>query len=90
MVAVRPVAVWATGGGVTRESRLGSGQPLSAPFMNVEQGFLLRTGATIATASAVDVAGVRVGVLEESSLDALLSQTLKNATIIRARTLAEN
>jgi polar amino acid transport system substrate-binding protein len=62
----------------------------SAPFMNVEQGFLLRTGATIATASAVDVAGVRVGVLEKSSLDALLSQTLKNATIVRARTLAEN
>jgi polar amino acid transport system substrate-binding protein len=62
----------------------------SAPFMNVEQGFLLRTGATIATASALDVAGVRVGVLEKSSLDALLSQTLKNATIVRARTLAEN
>ena len=62
----------------------------SAPFMNVEQGFLVRVGSPIASASAVDVAGVRIGVLEKSSLDALLSQTIKNATIIRARTLAEN
>ena len=62
----------------------------SAPFMNVEQGFLLRAGATITSASAVDATGVRVGVLEKSSLDALLSQRLKNATIVRAKTLAEN
>jgi polar amino acid transport system substrate-binding protein len=62
----------------------------SAPFMNVEQGFLVRAGVTITAASAVDVPGVRVGVLEKSSLDALLSQTLKNATIVRAKTLAEN
>ena len=62
----------------------------SAPFMNVEQGFLLRAGATMGTASAVDAAGVRVGVLEKSSLDAFLSKTLKNATIVRAKTLAEN
>jgi len=62
----------------------------SAPFMNVEQGFLVRAEVAIASASAVDVSGVRVGILEKSSLDALLSQTLKNATIIRARTLAEN
>jgi len=62
----------------------------SAPFMNVEQGFLVRAGVTLGTASTVDVAGVRVGVLEKSSLDALLSQTLKNATIVRAKSLAEN
>lgn len=62
----------------------------SAPFMNVEQGFLVRAGVTIAAASAVDVPGVRVGVLEKSSLDGFLSQTFRNATIIRARTLSEN
>ncbi|MCA3039621.1 MAG: transporter substrate-binding domain-containing protein [Rhodocyclaceae bacterium] len=62
----------------------------SAPFMNVEQGYLVRAGVQIAAASDVDVPGVRVGVLEKSSLDILLSQTLKNAAIVRARTLAEN
>jgi polar amino acid transport system substrate-binding protein len=62
----------------------------SAPFMNVEQGFLVRAGFPVADVSAADAPGVRVGVLEKSSLDGLLSQTLKNATIVRARTLAEN
>lgn len=62
----------------------------SAPYMNVEQGFLVRAGVPIAEASAVDVPGVRVGTLEKSSLDAHLSKALKNATLIRAKTLAEN
>lgn len=62
----------------------------SAPFMNVEQGFLVAVGSSIATAATADATGVRVGVLEKSSLDAFLSQTLKNATIVRAKTLAEN
>lgn len=62
----------------------------SAPFMNVEQGFLVRAGVPIAEGSAVDVPGFRVGTLEKSSLDAHLSKAMRNATIIRARTLAEN
>ena len=62
----------------------------SAPFMNVEQGYLVRAGVQIAAASDVDVPGVRVGVLEKSSLDSLLSQTLKNAALVRAKTLPEN
>jgi polar amino acid transport system substrate-binding protein len=62
----------------------------SAPFMNVEQGFLVRAGFPVADVSAADAPGVRVGVLEKSSLDAHLSKALKNATIIRAKTLAEN
>lgn len=62
----------------------------SAPFMNVEQGYLVRAGVPITTASAVDAPGVRVGVLEKSSLDILLSKTLKNAVLVRAKTLPEN
>jgi len=62
----------------------------SAPFMNVEQGYLVRAGVPIAAASDVDAPGVRVGVLEKSSLDILLSQTLKNAALVRAKTLPEN
>lgn len=62
----------------------------SAPFMNVEQGFLVRAGVSISEVSAVDAPGVRVGILDKSSLDAYLSRTLKNATIVRAKTLPEN
>jgi polar amino acid transport system substrate-binding protein len=62
----------------------------SAPFMNVEQGYLVRAGVPIAAASDIDAPGIRVGLLEKSSLDALLSKTLKNATLVRAKTLPEN
>lgn len=62
----------------------------SAPLMNVEQGFLVRTGAGISTFAAVDAPGIRVGILDKSSLDAFLSKKLRNATIIRAKTLTEN
>lgn len=62
----------------------------SAPFMNVEQGYLVRAGVPISMASEVDAPGIRVGVLEKSSLDVLLSQTLKRATLVRAKTLPEN
>lgn len=62
----------------------------SAPFMEVEQGFLVRAGASIATASDVDRAGIRVGVLEKSGADVHLSGTLKDAVLVRVKSLAEN
>lgn len=62
----------------------------SAPFMEVEQGYLVRAGVPITTASEVDRAGVRVVLLEKGGADVILSQTLKNATIIRVRTQPES
>ncbi|HSV70690.1 MAG TPA: transporter substrate-binding domain-containing protein [Methylibium sp.] len=62
----------------------------SAPFMEVEQGFLVRAGVTIATAADVDRSGIRVGVLEGSGADAHLSGSLKTATLVRIKTLGEN
>jgi polar amino acid transport system substrate-binding protein len=62
----------------------------SAPFMEVEQGYLVRAGVPIATASEVDKAGVRVVVLERAGADVILSQTLKNATIIRVKSQPES
>ena len=62
----------------------------SAPYMEVEQGYLVRAGVSIATASDVDKAGIRVGVLEKSGADLYLSSTLKNAVLVRVKSLAEN
>jgi len=62
----------------------------SAPYMEVEQGYLVRAGVSIATASDVDKAGVRIGVLEKSGADLYLSSTLKNAVLVRIKSLAEN
>lgn len=57
----------------------------TAPYMEVEQGLLVRGGVSIATAAEVDKPGVRVGVLEKAGADVLLSRTLKNATLVRVR-----
>ena len=57
----------------------------SAPYMEVEQGYLVRAGSPIATATEVDRLGVRVGVIEKAGADVLLSGTLKNATLVRVK-----
>ena len=61
----------------------------STPYMEVEQGYLVRPGVAIATDNDVDRAGVRVGVLEKAGADVLLSQTLKSAQLVRAANLSE-
>jgi polar amino acid transport system substrate-binding protein len=61
----------------------------TAPYMVVEFGYLVPVGSSISTLADVDKAGVRIAVLEKSSPDAHLSRTLRNATLVRAPTLAE-
>lgn len=61
----------------------------SSPYMEVEQTYLVRAGVPVATMSDVDKAGVRVGVLEKAGADVLLSGTLKNATLVRVKTVPE-
>jgi len=61
----------------------------SSPYMEIEQGYLVRAGTSITVASEVDTAGIRVGVVEKSAADALLSRTLGNATLVRANSVAE-
>ena len=62
----------------------------SAPCMEVELGYLVRAGDSIATASDVDKTGIRIGVLEKSGADLYLSRTLKNAMLVRVKSLPEN
>jgi len=61
----------------------------SAPYLEVEQGYLVRASAPIATASDVDKAGVRIGVLEKAGADVLLSRTLKDAVLVRVSSPTE-
>ena len=61
----------------------------SAPYMEIEQGYLVRAGIPITTASDVDKAGIRIGIVERSTADNLLSRTLKYATLVRANSVAE-
>ena len=61
----------------------------SAPYMEVEQGYLVRAGLPIATVSDVDKVGIRVGVVEKAGADVLLSGAVKNATLVRAKSVAD-
>lgn len=56
------------------------------PFLEIELGYLVPRGSTLAAPADVDVAGLRVGVTAGSSSDATLSRDLKHAEIVRAAT----
>ena len=62
----------------------------SAPYMEVEQGYLVRAGVPVATVADVDRAGIRIGVLERSGADLHLSKTLKSAELVRVKSPSEN
>jgi len=61
----------------------------SAPYMEVEQGLLVRAGVLIASAPEVDQPGMRIGVLEKAGADVLLSRTLKSATLVRVKSMGD-
>ncbi|NPC54641.1 transporter substrate-binding domain-containing protein [Caenimonas soli] len=61
----------------------------SAPYIEVEQGYLVRPGVPILTSSDVDKPGIRVGVVERGGADMHLSKTLKNASIVRTKTVSD-
>jgi polar amino acid transport system substrate-binding protein len=61
----------------------------SAPYMEVEQGYLARAGVPVASASDVDKSGIRVAVAEKTGADLYLSSVLKNATLIRTKSVGE-
>ena len=61
----------------------------SPPYMEVEQGYLVRTGLEMWKASEVDQRDVRVGVVENAGADVHLSRTLTNATLVRVKSLPE-
>ena len=60
----------------------------TALHMEVEFGYLVPGGSSIATMADVDRPGIRVAVQEKSQPDIFLSRTLKNAVVVRASSLA--
>jgi polar amino acid transport system substrate-binding protein len=61
----------------------------SAPYVLVEWGVMTRAGAPVTDASAIDFPGVRIGVVERASADALLTVKLVQASLVRAPSVAE-
>lgn len=61
----------------------------SPPYMQVEQGYLVRAGIPVRAAAEVDQHGVRVAVVENTGADQHLTRTLKSATIVRVKSLQD-
>lgn len=60
----------------------------SAPYLQVEWGYLVGAGAAVADAAAVDRVGVRVGVVERTFADGALPARLAQATLVRVASIA--
>jgi polar amino acid transport system substrate-binding protein len=63
---------------IGRSAERASAVDFSAPYMEVEQGYLVRPGASIATASDVDKTGIRIAVIEKAGADLHLSSTTRS------------
>jgi polar amino acid transport system substrate-binding protein len=59
----------------------------TAPYLEIELGYLVPAGSPISTLAAVDRPGVRVGVTEGSTSDGQLSRELRNAVVVRTPTV---
>jgi len=59
----------------------------SQKYLEIELGYLVSPKARIADISGIDRPGVRVAVTEGSSSDGVLTKALKNAQVVRAKTL---
>lgn len=73
----------------TIDERRAAVMDFTAPYMLLEQGYLVRAGVSISTMAEVDKAGIKVGVVKKSASETKLSQTLKNVTLVQANNLAE-
>ncbi|KWR79297.1 transporter substrate-binding domain-containing protein [Cupriavidus sp. IDO] len=60
----------------------------TALHLEIEFGYLIPGGSSISTMADVDRPGIRVAVQEKSQPDVFISRTLKNATVVRASSLA--
>jgi polar amino acid transport system substrate-binding protein len=61
----------------------------SAPYAQIEMGYLVPAGSSMSTVSEVDRPGIRIAVQEKGAADVLLTPTIRNATLVRGSTFAD-
>ena len=61
----------------------------TALHMQMEFGYLVPSGSSVSSMADVDRPGIRVAVQEKSQPEVFLSQTLKNATVVRGSSLGD-
>ena len=61
----------------------------TAPFAEVELGYLVPADSSLKTAAEIDRSQIRIAAAAKGQADVLLSRMLKNASLVRANGLAE-
>jgi polar amino acid transport system substrate-binding protein len=61
----------------------------STPYLRIELGFLAAPASALKALSDIDKPGIRVAVLAGGTSDVTLSRQLKNATLVRARSIED-
>jgi polar amino acid transport system substrate-binding protein len=62
----------------------------SAPYLEIPVTFLVREHSTIRVMTDIDHVGNQISVMGRSAYDLFLTATIKNATIIRSRSIGES
>jgi polar amino acid transport system substrate-binding protein len=62
---------------------------LSAPYVQIEMGYLVPKDSPISKISEIDSRGIRIAMQEKGGADTLLTPTIKEATLVRRPTIAD-
>ena len=77
-------------GNIANEPARAKSITFSLPYTTIESTFLIRNGYNIKTLLDVDKKGIKIAVAERSAYDLWLTQNIKNADLIRAKSIDES
>ena len=77
-------------GNIANESERAKSITFSLPYTSIESTFLLRKHLNFNTIKDIDNEGIRIAVAERSAYDLWLTENIKNAYLIRAKSIDES
>ena len=77
-------------GNIANEPERAKSITFSLPYTSIESTFLLRKHLNFNTIKDIDQEGIRIAVAERSAYDLWLTENIKNADLIRAKSIDES
>jgi len=77
-------------GNIANEPERAKSITFSLPYTTIETTFLIRNGLNINSLQDVDKKGIKIAVAERSAYDLWLTENIKNADLIRAKSIDES
>jgi polar amino acid transport system substrate-binding protein len=77
-------------GNIANEPERAKSITFSLPYTTIESTFIIRNGLNINSLQDVDKKGIKIAVAERSAYDLWLTENIKNANLIRAKSIDES